>query len=151
MNTHYKAIHEQYIIWLNTLGFAKGTVRRYGSGARDFFIWLENRNINHITQITTTRVETYYNYLQIRKNKKCGGTLSNVYLNENFISVDKLLEFLHQTGADDVPSPLNFHIAIDENERMRKIQPFTIEEIKILQSKIEDLYPNSNYEHRTKK
>ena len=151
MNTGYNAIYEQYVIWLNTLGFAKCTVRRYGNGVRDFFIWLESQNINHISQLKTTHITAFYDYQQTRENKKFGGTLSNSYLNDYYTSVDKVLEFLHQMGMDNAPSPVKRRIIIDQDERIRKIEPFTVEEIKILQATINDLYPQSNHEHRTKK
>lgn len=37
MNTHFKAIHEQYVFWLETLGFTPETVCNYGYRVTDFF------------------------------------------------------------------------------------------------------------------
>ena len=148
MTENFAFIHGQYIIWLNTLGFSKSTIRRCNSCARDFLLWLENQNIIHIAQLKTAHIKTFYNYLQTRENKKYGGTLSNSRLNDYYMAIDKLMEFLHQMGADDAPSPPNCRITIDQNERIRKIEPFTVEEIKTLQAKIENAYPDSDYKHR---
>ena len=151
MTDNFAFIHGQYAVWLNTLGFSKSTIRRCSSCARDFLLWLESQNIIHIAQLKTAHIKTFYNYLQTRENKKYGGTLSNSRLNDYYMAIDKLMEFLHQMGADDAPSPPNCRITIDQNERIRKIEPFTVEEIKTLQAQIDGLYPNSNYNCRTAK
>jgi integrase/recombinase XerD len=149
MNESYKVLLEQYIFWLDTLGFAR--IRRYGDRVRDFFMWLENKNISSINQITQKHITTFFDYQQARENKKYGGTLSNVYLNDYYTAIDKLCEFLHQMGMQNAPVPINRRIAIDEDERVRKIEPFTIEEIKTLQNTIESTYPNQSYEKRQTK
>jgi integrase/recombinase XerD len=51
-------------------------------------------------------------------------------------------------GATKTPLPTNYRITIDNEKRVRKIQPFTVEEIKILQTQIKELYPNYDYKHR---
>ncbi len=58
------------------------------------------------------------------------------------------MEFLHQMGMDNAPSPTNYRITIDKDERIRKIEPFTIEEIKTLQNEIESTFPNRNLKAR---
>ncbi len=50
-----------------------------------------------------------------------------------------------------MPLPLNYRITIDNEERVKKIIPFTIEEIKLLQATIPDTYPDYKHEHREKK
>jgi len=149
MNANYKAIHEQYAFWLDTLDFAKHTAENYTSRANDFFTWLENRNINHIAELETSHVTAFFDYQESRPNTKFKGrTLSASYLNDYYTAIDKLLEFLHQIGADGVPSPINRRIKPDKDERIRNIEPFTVEEIKILQTKIDETYPNCDYQHR---
>jgi integrase/recombinase XerD len=51
-------------------------------------------------------------------------------------------------GATNTPIPTNRRITIDNDNRVRKIQPFTIEEIKLLQTQITELYQNYDYKHR---
>jgi integrase/recombinase XerD len=51
-------------------------------------------------------------------------------------------------GSNTTLAPTNQRFKIDKDDRVRKIQPFTIEEIKFLQSQIPDLYPNFNYQKR---
>lgn len=51
-------------------------------------------------------------------------------------------------GAQTSLVPANRRIAIDEHQRIHRIEPFTVEEIKILQKTINNLYPHLEIEHR---
>ena len=146
MNTHFTAIHEQFIFWLDTLGFA--TIRNYSDKAKEFFEWLQRKNITSIHHITQKHINDFLDYQQTRENKISGGTLSDSYLNYYFISIDKLCEFLHQMNAQTNIVPTNRRIAPNETERIRQIEPFTVEEIKLLQSKIDDAFLHRSYEKR---
>lgn len=149
MNESYKAIHRQYIEWLDTLGFAR--VRRYEERVREFLEWLEVRNVTSIDHIRQEHLTLFFECQQTRENRKYGGTLSNTYLNDYFMATDKFCEFLHQMGAQNTPVPTNQRITIDKEERIRKIEPFTIEEIKLLQAQIENSYPDRSYADREAK
>ncbi len=152
MNAHFTTIHGQYIFWLDTLGFA--CIRKYSDRVKDFFEWLESKDIPCINRITQAHIAAFFDYQQIRPNKRwgqtplCGKTISDAHLNDYFAAVDKLCEFLHQMDADYAPVPTNCRIAIDNEERIRKIEPFTIREIKIMQSHIQDTFPNMDYARR---
>jgi len=157
MNTHFTAIQQQYIFWLDTLNFAPYSVSNYGYRARDFFEWLEAKNITTIQHITQKHINDFLDYQQTRPNTRAeqspfyGKTLSTSFLNDYFIAIDKLCEFLHQMKANVTIVPTNRRIAIDNDQRIRKIEPFSVEEIKILQAKINDLYPHFSHGHRTLK
>jgi integrase/recombinase XerD len=149
MNTSYKAIREQYVFWLETLGYSKGVVYGYGIHARDFFLWLESRGISEINRVTGRHLTAFFDNEEIRPNKLYkGAKISPSHLNGTFNAIDKLMEFLHQTGMDNAPTPQNRRIPIDEDERIRNIQPFSIDEIKTLQAQIENTYPDFGYKHR---
>jgi len=141
MNTSYKAITEEYGIWLDTLGFSDGMIYDYKFRLCDFFQWLENRQIQSIKQLTNRHITEYHTYLETRPNKKHKGRLlSASHLNHNFMAIDKLLEFLHQYGMTSAPVPTNYRMKIDEQERINKIEVLTQEEIKILYNCIENTY-----------
>lgn len=152
MNAHFTAIQEQFIFWLDTLGFAN--IRKYGDKAKEFFEWLETKNITAIQHITQKHINRFFEYQQTRPNKRAeqsplfGKTLSNIYLNDYFFSIDKLCEFLHQMNANVMIVPTNRRTAPNEAERIQKIEPFTVEEIKLLQSKIDDAFLHRSYEKR---
>lgn len=133
-------IINEYTAWLNTLGFSDALVYDYTFRIRDFFEWLQSNNVTAISHITQKHIEKYFAYLQTRPNKRRQGGLSAAHLNHNFMAIDKLLEFLHQIGMDNAPVPTNFRITQDGQERVNKIQPFTVSEIKTLQSNITNSY-----------
>lgn len=54
-------------------------------------------------------------------------------------------------GAQGTPVPLNYRITTSKEERIRKIEPFTIEEIKQLQAEIENTFPDMDYAAREMK
>lgn len=134
---------------MDTLGFAPETVCNYGYRVTDFFLWLESKDITHIVQVEQKHINDFFEYQQTSPNTKFKGrTLSASYLNDYFTATDKLCEFLHQMGAQTSLVPANRRIAIDEHQRIHRIEPFTVEEIKILQKTINNLYPHLELEHR---
>ncbi|WP_243930341.1 hypothetical protein [Bacteroides fragilis] len=83
MNTHFKAIHEQYLFWLQTLGFTPETVCNYGYRVTDFFLWLASKDITHIVQVEQKHINDFFDCQQTRPNTKLKGrTLSASYLND---------------------------------------------------------------------
>lgn len=148
MNENYQTIYNQYTAWLDTLGFSGGVVYDYQHRVKDFFEWLQTQNVNHITVITQKHIDSYFNYLQTRPNKRRAGTLSASHLNHNFTAIDKLLEFLHQMGINNLPTPMGFRLTPDKEERIHNIQPLTQQQIKTLYSCIEHTYPDWNFAHR---
>ena len=152
MNTSYSAIITEYASWLDTLGFSKGVIQSYPRLIEDFFDWLENRQIHSIDLLNNKHITEYHSYLETRPNRRYKGRLLSVsYLNDNFIAVDKLLEFLHQHGATTAPIPTNHRITPDNQERIRKITPLTQQEIKTLYNCIPETYPNLPFAHRQAK
>ena len=149
MTEHYLKIHEEYVRWLDILGFSEASIRGFNMNIRDFFVWLEQQHILSIKDLTQKNIHCYFEYLQTRPNRKYKGTgLSNTYLNHNFEAIDKLCEFLHQMSMETAPSSLNVRLKIDKEARIRNIQPFTQDEIKELYNTIDLLYSHLKYERR---
>lgn len=149
MNTSYREINEQYAVWLDTLGYSSGVVDDYNARIRDFLEWLETQSISQINQLTQKHINQYFEYLQSRPNKRRKGHLLSVsHLNHNFIAVDKLLEFLNGQGMKNTPTPTNFRLPVDKEERIRKIEVLTQAEIKELYNTIEHTYTTVNFIQR---
>src|SRR5690606_7117958 len=137
--------------WLDTLGFSSATIYNCQCSTTSFFEWLQEQRILQITLIKGQHVSTYIDYLQTRPNKRRAGGLSVSHLNNNFMGIDLLLEFLHQMGMDNAPIPPRFKLRENQEERISKIVPFTQEEIRILQKKIPDMYSHFSFMHRQSK
>jgi len=146
---HYVKIHEEYVRWLNILGFSADSVSGFNRNVRVFFDWLENQNVLSITDLTQKHLAKYFEYIQTRPNRLYTGTgLSVSHLNHNFDAIDKLCEFLHQTGLESAPIATNFRLKVDKEARIRNIQPFTQQEIKQLYDSIEQTYSHLDFTQR---
>ena len=133
MNTGYKTILAEYLTWLDTLGYSDGLQYACKVSIGAFFEWLEEKQIQSITLLTDKHISEYHNYLETRPNKLFKGRMLSVsHLNHSFLSLDKLLEFLHQYGMTSAPVPTNRRIEVDKQARILNIQIFTQEEIKTL-------------------
>lgn len=151
MNTAYRTINEEFTAWLDTLGFSDGVVYDYKFRVRDFFEWLQEKNIQAITGLNQRHIKEYFAYLQKRPNKRRTGLLSTAHLNHNFLAIDKLLEFLHQMGMNTAPIPTNHRITPDKEQRINNIEALTQSEIKELYNNIENAYPNRSFLDREAK
>ena len=149
---HFNTLENNFALWLNTLGFSYSIEYNYKLNAKHFFTFLsESKSISHITQLTNQNIRQYFDYLQTRPNIRRKGSLSVAHLNKNFDAIDKFLEFLHQMGMDSAPIPTNYRIKEDKQARIGKIQPLTQQEIKELQSNIENTYPEFTFMLRENK
>jgi len=148
MNTSYTEIQNNFTTWLTTLGFGKVSVDRYPAMVGEFLTWLNMQDVIHITKLNQKHIEKYVKYLQTRPNKRYGGALSVSHLNQHFIAIDKLMEFLHQMGVENASTPTNYRIKTDKQARINNIQPFTQQEIKMLQAGIGNTYPNLSFKKR---
>lgn len=146
MNKNYTIIHEQYVNWLDTLGFASATNNTFAGIIQYFFEWLEQQNINHVKRIKQRHLMDYFDHLQSRPSKRNKNhVLSVSYLNHCLIAMDKLMECLHHIGMDSAPVPTNFRLPVDKQQRIYNIQPFTQSEIKTLQAHIPDTYQHIDH------
>lgn len=152
MNSHYKIILEEYALWYETLGYNSKTRKRYAGIIGQFFDYLQEHNINHITLLNHTHIKNYFEYVQSIKSQKTRETYSIIHLNDIFLAVDKLCQFLVEMGMNTAPAPLNFRIKTDQRqEKIDGIIPFTIEEIKQLQNAIPNTYENLSFAERQAK
>ena len=146
---NFNAICNEYEKWLNALGFSKGLVYSYKFKVIDFFNYLEQASIHTVTQIKQHHINLYFKYIQIRPKKRAGtGGLGISHLNHHFAAIDKLCEFLHQTGMNNAPIPANFRIKQDNKERINKIEVYTQDEIKQLYHCIENSFLELPFKER---
>jgi len=152
MNTNYSAILEEYINWLDTLGYSKSLLSTCRMRIYDFFRWLESKQINSINLLTNKHIDDFYSDLETRENKLFKGKLlSVIHINMYFVAIDKLLVFLHQYGLATAPVPSNKRLKVDKNERVLPLDIFTQEEIKTLYNCIPNTYLCFSYEKRQAK
>ena len=153
MTAHYQNILTEYALWFDTLGYNDKTKKRYTGIMAQFFDWLQERNINHITLLNHRHITAYFDYVQAVKSRKTKETYSIMHLNDIFFAVDKLCQFLNDMGMNTAPIPLNYRIKFNYHaqENIDNIIPFTIEEIKQLQQAIPNTYQTLPFAERQAK
>ena len=125
---NFKYIEKSFKEWLDILGYASTTVYNLPNMLREFFNWLETRNITHVTKITTDHIKAYYNYTKQRTNTRFGGGLSNASINNQRKMLHLFMDYLRQTGRYEMP-----YIKIQGlKDRKEKLNTLTPEEVKQL-------------------
>jgi len=152
MNKNYTAILEEFVVWLDTLGYSNAMIYSLKQQISAFFEWLENNQVQNIKQLTNKQITEYRHFLETRPNK-CfkGKLLCNITLNKNYFTIDKLLEFLHNYGMETAPVPLNKFIKTDKQERTLSFDILTKDEIKTLYNCIPNTYPQIQFKSRQAK
>jgi integrase/recombinase XerD len=125
---NFKYIEQSFKQWLDVLGYASTTVYGLPNMLREFFNWLESKNINHVTNIKTEHIKQYYQYTKQRANTRFDGGLSNASINNQRRTLHLFMDYLRQTGRFEMP-----YIKLPSlNDRKEKLNTLTPEEIKQL-------------------
>ncbi|NOQ72874.1 MAG: tyrosine-type recombinase/integrase [Crocinitomix sp.] len=96
---HYIILLQSFQDWLQTMGYAQGTVETFPVHLREFFHYLEERQVFHIRQIKQRHYDGFVTYLQIRTNKRNkGGGLSIATINKTMQSVNTFAKYINQNG-----------------------------------------------------
>ena len=150
MNESYKAIAEEFIVWVDTVGYSNSIKGSCKYRIIDFLQWLETQQVTSINLLTDRHIRDYRSYLETRPNRKYTYRtgISATHINHNADAINKLCEFLYQNAMNNAPVPPNFRIKIDEQARVRKLQPFTQDEIKELYGCIPDTFAHLNFAQR---
>ncbi|MGK0447406.1 MAG: integrase/recombinase XerD [Polaribacter sp.] len=127
-NESYQYIEKSFREWLDILGYAESTVYNLPNHIRELFHYLEQHNINHITELDNYIIKDYYNMLKQRSNDRKGGGLSNGSLNKHLQSLYKFSNYLRQSGRLVLPV-----LNIDwENDDTNEIETLTTHDIQQL-------------------
>ena len=129
LNNHsYKLFVANFKEWLDILGYAETTVYYLPNHLKEFFYYLENKNINNLNYITAETVKNYYQQLQQRSNTKTSGALSKSYLNKHQQALKKFKEYLQNHNHKGI----QIHLKSETNPTEEKLNILTIEEVKEL-------------------
>ncbi|AMO20661.1 tyrosine-type recombinase/integrase [Flavobacterium columnare] len=127
-NNSYLELIKDFKNWLDILGYAESTQQSLPSHLKEFFSYLEEYNINQISNINVQIIKDYYQHLKTRENKTRSGGLSNTYLNKHIQALLKFNDYLKSHNA----KPLPIHLKREEYNQRDSLQILTQEEIKAL-------------------
>lgn len=145
-NESYKTILKSYTEWLDILGFAQTTVYNLPNHLKEFFNYLESRNINKINEINNAHVTDYYDYLKTRDNKRRDGSLSHSYLNKHQQALFKFREYLQAHNHKGI----NIHLKREEQNHRDSLNILTQDEIKQLFKATQYSHQDEKLQHRDK-
>jgi integrase/recombinase XerD len=152
MNNDFKAIINEFVVWLDTLGYSKCLKRDYAYLIKYFFEWLDERQIQSINLLTDKHIREYQKYLETRPNVRHKERLLGAkYINMCCVAIDKLLEFLHHYGVPNLPTPANFRMKIDKEVRILPFDILTQQEVKTLINCIPNTYNYFYFAEREKR
>jgi integrase/recombinase XerD len=96
---HFNLLQHSFKGWLQTMGYASGTVETFPVHLREFFHYLEERNVFHIREILQRHYDGFFSYLQTRTNKRHqSGGLSVSAINKIAKSVNTFAKYINQNG-----------------------------------------------------
>lgn len=136
-NTSYKVLLQSFTEWLDILGYAESTLYNLPNHIREFFYWLEKKNINTLENIHTETIKNYYQELQLRPNQTRSGSLSKAYLNKHQQALKKFREYLQKHNYKG----FRIHLKTEKDNSQKQVDILSQEEIK-------ELFTTTNYSHQ---
>jgi integrase/recombinase XerD len=102
---HYNYLLKSYKEYLQTLGYATGTVESWPIHLREFLHYLEKNGITSILSIDSSHINEFIKHIKQRANKRNKGTaLSSSSINKIINAVNVFIKFLNSTGKFIVES-----------------------------------------------
>lgn len=95
-NTRYKQYEAGFKEWLATLGYSHHQVYNLPLFLREFFHYLERKQINSLDQLSGKEITDYITHLKQRKKARTTGTLSNYSINNQVYMLEKFSEYLQK-------------------------------------------------------
>jgi len=100
--TPYKTYQSEFTKWLQRLGYAMTTIAGYERQLQAFFEWLIQNHIHELSEVNTTTLEAYNQYLHQRKNRQKAGGLSSCYIQSHINVIRLLSKYLELTGEQKI-------------------------------------------------
>jgi len=100
--TPYQSCRDEFIKWLQRLGYAMSTIEGYQRQLQTFFVWLNANHIQELDELTQTNLEAYNEHLHKRKNKQRQGGLSSCYIQSHINVIRLLSKYLELTGEKKI-------------------------------------------------
>jgi integrase/recombinase XerD len=139
---HYQYLEKSFKEWLYVLGYAQGTIYNLPLHVRELFYYLEQNNINHITELDNELIKSHYDSLKLRSNIRRGGALSKASLNKHIQAFYKFTEYLRQSGRLLLPM-----LDLDwESDDTAEIEVLSQEEVQMLYKATYGFHENTKWE-----
>lgn len=99
-NLLYIRLHAGFSEWLRILNFEPTSQRDMPKMLAEFLDFLEAKDCNHPHDIHQTHINSYFDYLHERPNRKSGGGLSKNYIRKQLQVINKFSRYLIESGQE---------------------------------------------------
>lgn len=112
---NFKHLEKSFAEWLDILGYSQRTVQGAPLQVRELFYHLEQKKIQHFSQVKSRHVYDFIKHLKTRRNLKYGGLLSASSVNSYVSSLNLFARYISHTqkGILDA-SPVRLKMDVDE-------------------------------------
>jgi integrase/recombinase XerD len=98
-STHYNYLLKSFKEYLQTLGYAIGTVQSWPIHLREFLHYIETSGITSILNIESSHIKDFIVHIKQRKNKTKDGALSSSSINKIINALNVFIKFINSTGG----------------------------------------------------
>lgn len=106
----YQRLFNGYHIYLKLLGYHKTAQKNMAAHVKEFLHQLEQQQITSLQEVTASKIQNHYHYLQSRPNQRDQGSLSESHISFSLYAIRVFIQYHYETGTitADPFSSLNF-------------------------------------------
>jgi integrase/recombinase XerD len=98
-SSHYNYLLKSFKEYLQTLGYATGTVQSWPIHLREFLHYIESNGIISILNIESSHITNFITHIKQRKNRTKNGALSSSSINKIINAVNVFIKFINSTAG----------------------------------------------------
>ena len=102
INQDFRKLADEYLIYMNRLGYNKKGNKARFNYLNEFLSWLECRGHCQLEKITTVEILDYYTYINNRPSKTTGGALTLKTSHSHMIIIRDLFTMLQTDGRLEI-------------------------------------------------
>ena len=129
LSKSYQKILEEVALYLQAVGYQKGSQSGIKGGVKAFLFWLESKNIYQLQDITRSTIKAYQEYLENRPNKLFKGGLSSKMIRDYLWNVSLLLKLQEQQNRLDKNPMSGYVLPKVESEKRAILTPLEISQL----------------------
>jgi len=100
---HFLFYLNNYLEWLQRLGYAEATIYGHGKYLYYFFNWLSTQGVSQLKAIESVHLSQYQSYLETRKHQRKLGGLSASIIYAYMSVIKSFDKYLQQHGLGSLP------------------------------------------------
>ena len=105
---YYEDLEQGYEEWLKLLGYSEGSVSGFPAHVREFFHWLESKDLLDLRRVSEKEVSSFMDYFSSRPNQRLGGGLSHSHINKQILTLKLLGKYVKLVLGVELKVRLNY-------------------------------------------